>query len=298
MIKRPMLAAPCSSADLEKLRYPLLASPKLDGIRLLCHPELGPVTRSFKPLRNRYLRELLSHPTYKGLDGEIMMFDWKTRKPLNFNRIQSAVMTETGQPHIQYWVFDLFLYPDDPYRDRLTQILYNWNDQQDPYDIIRPVEHLAVHSAEEVLQLASQWIEQGFEGLILRDPESPYKSNRSTLREQGMIKYKEFADAEGTIVGYEELYHNQNVQERDAFGLAERSSKKIGMVAAGTLGALVLDTQWGTLHVGTGFDASLRDEIWGNREKYMGATVTFKYQRHGMQDLPRFPVFLRFREAE
>jgi len=288
-----MLAAAANAEDLRKLRYPLLASPKLDGIRLLCHPKLGPVTRSFKPLPNEYLRELLAHDLYKGLDGELMMVD-ENGKPANFNQIQSAVMSQAGQPQIQYWVFDYFLSPSDPFTERTYDLIHIV--EKDTKGIVRVLTHVQVNSPEEVVSLASEWIQEGFEGLILRDPSGVYKSGRSTLKQQGMIKYKEFADAEGIIVGFEELYHNQNPQERSVLGLAERSDKKEGLVPANTLGALVLSTQWGELRVGSGFDLSLRDAIWRDRDKYLGKVVTFKYQTHGMQDLPRFPIFLRFRE--
>lgn len=299
MITRPMLAAsirPEKGETLERLRYPLLASPKLDGIRLLCHPERGPVTRKFIPVPNRYLREILSHEMYKGLDGEIMMMD-SSGKPLPFNPIQSAVTTHEGQPQIQYWVFDYFAHPDEDFRSRYTALTCSeWDKDEDPYGIIRVVEHLEVGGPDEVRELAAKWIEEGFEGLVLRDPYKPYKSGRSTFKEQGMVKYKEFTDAEGVIVDFEELLRNQNEQERDEFGLAKRSTEKVGMVPAGTLGALILQTKWGVLRVGSGFDAALREHIWNNRGTYLGRTVTFKYQPHGMQDLPRFPIFLRFRE--
>jgi len=294
-----MLAAairPSKGETLERLRYPLLASPKLDGIRLLCHPEKGPVTRKFIPLPNHYTRKLLGHEVYRYLDGEIIMLD-SSGKPLPFNSIQSAVTTFAGEPQIQYWVFDYFAHPDEDFKSRYSALTCNdWGEEEDPHGIIKVVEHLVVNDADEVRELASKWINDGFEGLVLRDPNGVYKSGRSTFKEQGMVKYKEFTDAEGVIIDFEELIHNQNEQERDEFGLAKRSSEKVGMVPAGTLGALILQTQWGVLRVGTGFDAGLRDDIWANRGTYLGRTVTFKYQTHGMQDLPRFPVFLRFRE--
>ncbi|KKL60017.1 hypothetical protein LCGC14_2209470, partial [marine sediment metagenome] len=58
-IERPMLAATVAYDDLEKVEWPVLCSPKIDGIRCLIHPELGPVTRSFKPLPNEHVRERL-----------------------------------------------------------------------------------------------------------------------------------------------------------------------------------------------------------------------------------------------
>ncbi|MCX6879876.1 MAG: hypothetical protein NTW21_39640 [Verrucomicrobia bacterium] len=53
-ITKPMLASKCERPDL--LPFPVLATPKLDGIRCL---KLGgrALTRSFKPISNRFARE-------------------------------------------------------------------------------------------------------------------------------------------------------------------------------------------------------------------------------------------------
>jgi DNA ligase-1 len=239
------------------------------------------------------MRSLLCYHEYYGLDGELMVVDKSTGAPLGFSAISSAVMSYNGQPEFQFWVFDSFgLVVDLNFRVRSEYVRRLF----ETHPIIKPLRQSEVRSPDETREFAAEQIKAGFEGVVLRDPQGPYKSGRSTLKQQWMIKYKEFSDTEGTVVGFEELFHNQNAQERDAFGLAERSDRKEGMVAAGTLGALVLNTSWGLLRVGTGFDSGVRQDIWNRRGELLGRAVTFKYQVHGMQDLPRFPVFLRFRE--
>ena len=291
MIKRPMLAAAASSEALDRLQYPLYVSPKLDGIRCYIDMDRGPVTRSLKPVPNEHIRKTLSSDAYWGLDGEIMLTD----NEQGFGSIQSAVMSFGGTPDFLFWVFDM--YPNDSFDD------LGFEDRRGVYSqifkddrIVRPLSQALVVNARQARELATEYVAQGYEGIVLRDPKGLYKQGRSTLKQQGMIKYKEFSDAEGTVVGFEELLRNENEDERDNLGLAKRSDKKEGMVPGNTLGALVLRTSWGELRVGTGFDAALRDEIWMDRTNYTGRVVTFKYQTHGMQDLPRFPVFLHFRE--
>lgn len=56
------------------LRFPLLASPKLDGMRVSI-TERGPVTRGLRSLPNERLREYLSRPALVGLDGELVFGD-------------------------------------------------------------------------------------------------------------------------------------------------------------------------------------------------------------------------------
>ena len=59
---RPILAGSLNDVenDLENLIYPVIASPKVDGIRTLIDPEGQFVTRSMKPIRNKFLQESLS----------------------------------------------------------------------------------------------------------------------------------------------------------------------------------------------------------------------------------------------
>jgi hypothetical protein len=58
-ITRPMLSGTATDSDLDNLEWPMLCSPKIDGIRCIMHPHLGPVTRSFKLLPNNHIRDIL-----------------------------------------------------------------------------------------------------------------------------------------------------------------------------------------------------------------------------------------------
>ena len=69
----------------------------------------------------------------------------------------------------------------------------------------------------------------------------------------------------------------------------------------GTLGALVCEYKYSTVDVGSGFSDALRDEIWANKEAWLGKIITVKYFEEtynsatGLPSL-RFPVFIRVRE--
>ncbi len=309
MITRPMKAATAKHEHLEGLTWPALVSPKIDGIRCLMHPELGPVTRSFIPVPNAHIYEALKRVAGNcRLDGELVATGMDGGI-CTFNKTQSAIMSRGGRPLFMYLVFDCFRQPDEKFLERYTDVEFIVGTMNHPH--ISVVTHKWVASVEEFLGVAQTHINQGYEGTMIRSFDGPYKSGRSTLKQGWLLKYKEWADAEGTVVGFEERMHNANEDIKDNFGHAKRTSHKENMVPMGTLGALILDTAWGELRVGTGFDDSLRQEIWTRntsvedmyREKHtgppdLGRTVTFKYQEYGMQDKPRFPVFMRFREDE
>ncbi len=300
MITKPMLASTVQPEELENLTWPALVSHKIDGIRCIIHPTLGPVTRSFKPVPNEYVRETLKDAAAElYLDGELVI-SAKDGELLNFNATQSGIMSRSGRPDFVFYAFDCFRKPDEHYLERYIDVDFICDQMNHPR--IKCVAHLWVANADEFRRAAFDHIEHGFEGTMIRSFDGPYKSGRSTLKQGWLLKYKAWADAEGTIVGFEELMHNKNPDLRDNFDRAKRSSHKANMIPANTLGALILNTVWGTLRVGTGFDAAQRQEIWNrNMIEVQGSpdlyrTVTFRYQKHGMQDKPRFPSFKGFRE--
>ena len=300
MITRPLLAAKITREHVEDLVFPLVVSDKLDGIRCLIHPELGPVSRAFKPIPNNFIREALDRTEFWGLDGELIVLNAKM-EPLGFNDIQSGVMSKYGAPQWVYVVFDKFW---DAKEGSLAEVEYG--------ERIKEYTHTVRHSGTQMVPLVQHSISapfsvmgafdgalnRGYEGIILRSPFAGYKSGRSTVKQQILLKMKPEDDAEGEVVGFDELYQNNNDLEQDEFGLAKRSSKLENQVPADTLGALVLATKWGTLNIGSGFTLALRDEIWQNKESFIGRIVTFKYQSHGMKNdgMPRFPIFKGFRD--
>ena len=141
-------------------------------------------------------------------------------------------------------------------------------------------------------------LQEGYEGVMLRTPESPYKGGRSTLKQGYLVAIKRFEDAEAEIIGYEEKLHNANKLQKDELGYAKRSSSKANLVPMDTLGALVVkDLKTGVIfNIGTGLDAALCRWIWANRKKCLHKIVTYTYQVTGTKDKPRIPSFKGFRD--
>ena len=290
---KPLLAC---EAELDKLRYPLLVSPKLDGIRCIIHPTLGPVTRNLKPIRNDALRERLAQlPPW--LDGELIAGSPTAADVMQ--RTTSAVMSSSNDSSdVKYYVFDTVSCDEYlPYEERLhatVDEMQNCNSME-----CEVLDQLAVYNEVELMEQEGICVEAGFEGLMLRDPSGRYKFGRSTVKEGILLKLKRFHDMEGRVVGFVERMHNGNEATIDALGHKKRSSSKKGKVGTGTLGALVLEIEgWAseTVEVGSGFTDADRHLFWGNREHLIGQQVTFKYQKSGAKDAPRFPVFKGFRE--
>lgn len=295
---RPLLAATIDDNDqLEKLPYPMVASPKVDGIRVICHPIHGPVTRSLKPLRNTFVRGALQRPEFVGFDGECVVGHLSQGDV--FNRT-TAVMAEGGHPDFTYWVFDDIGAQIFGYVSRLVFVEERMRTGNAPA-CVQKLPHRIVGNAEDVREAEQLWLSQGFEGIMLRRHDGRYKYGRSTLKEGILLKLKRFKDAEAIVIGFNQYESNQNPQTRDHLGYATRSAHKDGkrlLEALGSLQVRDLSGRFTEFAIGSGFDSSQRTDFWSRREELLGRTVTYKFQECGVVEAPRFPIFLRFRESE
>lgn len=295
---RPMLAAKIK--DMSKLEYPLLATPKIDGIRcvtrekmvvdLFSNVTVEPVTRYLNPIPNAYVRRILGEYDLTGLDGELITYTGSSMD--KYNDTQSKILSQDGEPDFIFHVFDLV--EPKPYWDRMAwlkdQMIFPKESK------LRKVLPVLIMDETHLLAYEAACLQQGFEGVMLRHPDGPYKFGRSTFNQHWLLKLKRFQDAEATIIGFEEKLTNTNEPTINALGLTERSSHQANLIQAGTLGALVCTGYNGIkFNIGTGFDDALRQEIWNNKEKYLFTKVKYKYQPHGSKEAPRCPVFLGFR---
>jgi DNA ligase-1 len=273
----------------------LLCSMKLDGIRATVHNGRL-MSRTLKPIPNKHIQQLLGKPELEGLDGELIV--GAPRGEGVFARTSSGVMSHDGEPDFEYHVFDTTLYDlnRQPYSLRLRQV----DAQIEGHPHIVPAWQRIVDTIEQLQDFEEDAIRFGYEGLIIRTLSAPYKFGRSTPREGGMGKLKRFSDSEATIVGFVELEHNKNEAVIDPRGLTTRASKQANKIGGGTLGALevkdIRNQSW-HFNIGTGFDSTLRQEIWEHPDRYMGKVVKYKFLPVGTLELPRHPVFLGFRDA-
>lgn len=275
---KPMLAC---DADLSKLRFPLLASPKLDGIR--CSIVGGkPLTRTLKGVPNTYIWNYL-YGAPSGLDGELIV--GAANAPDVYRTTVSGVMSHNGKPNFTYWVFDLHDV-EVSYTHRLDRLLgRNFMG----VDRIRVLPQIRLHDHDALLEYENELVNNGYEGVILRDPTAPYKYGRSTVGEGYLLKLKRFTDSEAVVLDVQEEMHNANEATVNELGRTKRSSAKAGKVGKGTMGALVVrDLKHGwEFSIGAGFTAADRA-----RTDWVGRIVKYKYFPVGMLAAPRHPVYL------
>jgi len=276
---KPMLAC---NVDLTKLKFPVLASPKLDGVRAIIRDGVV-LSRSLKPIPNRHVQMMFGRPELEGLDGELILGD--PTHPEAYRRTVSAIMSIEGDPDVDFHVFDKWD-RDYPYKEVSLS-----------YWLIIPVYSTPIHTMEELEEYEVALLDKGYEGVMLRDPQSPYKFGRSTAKEGYLLKLKRFADSEAEIIGFEELLHNHNEATINETGHHERSTKQDGLLPADTLGALIVrDIHSGVeFKIGTGFTAAERKKFWNLKATIRCSLVKYRYFPTGGKEKPRFPSFQGFR---
>ena len=308
--------------QLSQLHYPMIVMPKFDGIRCgiyagVCH------TNTLKRVPNLFIQSILSSISPYGyyFDGELILDDTK-----DFHLVQSAVMTRDSRPeNFRYVIFDTIVNSNHwnaPYENRL-----GWLDSffrmpcsltAGPY--IRPVQRNYVYNVDELLKLESFYVNLGYEGIIIRSPDGPYKFGRCTWNEMNLFKYKRVDDAEAVVLKCLELEHNTNDATVDERGLTKRSSHKDNKVGSGMLGSFWVRGLNGR-YEGKEFAVSCgsmtmeeRKKFWSNKnfldkltvtvDKYtpelnlnlVGRTITYKFAKNrGTNDAPAEPRFKCFR---
>jgi len=280
---KPMLASP---VELDVIKYPVYCSPKYDGIRCVIREGVA-MSRTLKMIPNKYISEML-RMCPDDLDGELIIPN------TTFNGIQSMIMDEKGEPtNFEYHVFDII--SSKTYLERVDDL----KNMKLPSFCKKVLPH-KFETESDMLEYERECVEDwDYEGIMVRSPNGPYKFGRSSAKQGYLLKLKRFTDDEATIVGFEEMMHNNNEAVKDLLGHTKRSSKKAGMIPSGVLGAFTVVMKNGNqFNVANGMTAADRINYWQNRETMLGKLVKYKFQGLGTKNLPRFPIFIGIRHHD
>lgn len=286
---KPMLASALKDGALPA--FPCLVSPKLDGVRAFVFDGVV-YSRNLKPIPNQHTQTVLGTPSLAGVDGELIV--GKPTSATAFRDTMSGVMSEDGTPAVTLWAFDKVL-PGVGFQERLRKLKQACAAQKAG---VKVVPQLYVENEEELKAAEERFLEEGYEGAMVRSVDGPYKFGRSTVREGYLLKMKRFEDGEARILRVVELQHNHNEQTRDELGRSKRTTHKAGKVQGGTLGTLeVEDIKTGVqFGIGSGFSAAERAELWARRESLPGLLAKYRFFPTGSKEAPRFPTWLGIRD--
>lgn len=257
-------------------KFPYRAQPKLDGIRCLVSKD-GMQSRNGKPIVSaphiyEELKSFFEHYPDVVLDGELYNHDLKN----DFEKIISlarktkptAADLEESREYIQYHIYDC-----------ITDDNFSWRSIFIHHDIavdyirnskcIKTVKSVEISNQDDIQKYLGWYLEKGYEGMMLRVPDSPYESKRS----KNLIKVKEFEDEEFQIVSIEEGKGNwAGAAKRIEIRLKDGTTQFSGVRGS--------------------FDL-LKDLLY-NANDYIGTDVTVRYQNKTDDGKLRFPVIVAF----
>jgi len=250
------------------ISVPAYVQRKLDGARCLARKKDGVVTmwsRKGKILDVPVeIKESLEATLKEGecTDGELYVHGW------SFQRIISAVKKYRDDTALlEYHIYDVPV-KDVGFEDRFVNG-FSAN-RELPGNIVR-VETERVETMEDAIELLETYLQEGYEGLMIRNLHGKYKfKNRSN----DLQKMKKFLDSEFEVIGVEEATGRD--EGSAVFVCLSDSGKEFNVRPMGTL--------------------EQRKEYFDNFEaKYLGKLLTVKYQELSDEGTPRFPVGLHFR---
>lgn len=177
-----------------KVKFPLFVQPKLDGYRLIYHN--GSCTSrqgtSFDILKETELYKELQKIENVILDGELYVHNgtFEHLGILRKKKLSKDDLEKLNQ--IEYHVYDIII--DLPFQQRLEELKKIKFGSK-----IKLVETYQIHSDIQLKEYHQKFILNNYEGTMIRNANGLYKcKSRST----DLLKYKDFQDAEYTIVDF------------------------------------------------------------------------------------------------
>lgn len=261
---------------------------KIDGMRCIMLKESGSVT--FWSRQGQKIDGLVDleeeakyFPDNLCLDGELIA---DVGNPDTYKDTMKRARNKDAEKHgLKMMVFDCMSaeefrnqHANNSYHKRrdLLDCVFNgtWFIHDFKYFEKLPILYQGTDTSK-IIELLEEQTSKGEEGVMINVCDAAYEFKRTNQ----LLKVKKFQDTEVKVVGFQEGTNKY----------------------AGTLGALVCEYKYSTVDVGSGFSDALRDEIWANKDDWLGKTITVKYFEEtynsatGLPSL-RFPVFIRVRE--
>lgn len=262
----------------------VISQPKLDGYRSTADEEAGLLSRQGKPWRHPHILEALApiFAKYPGivLDGELYNHDLKD----DFNELGSLIKKDKRTPEqdaktreiVQYHVYDILSHPGT-FLERYA-VLEEICALLGPDSPVKLVVATVVRDQEHMDELYAGYMEDGYEGQMIRIGESLYEGNGK--RSKGLQKRKEFEDAEFKIKSVHEGKGNWSGRAKSLFFYMDdgRKTENGEDPKAGIKGT-----------------KAFTKELLENWQKYEG--VTIRYFTKTPAGIPRFGVAVAWHES-
>ncbi len=274
----PMLAQSFDKRK-SKVRYPVDVQPKLDGLRAMAswddeRKQVLLLSRAWQYYKIPHTQKQLEQnlPSDAVADGEIYIHG------MPFQQITSlAKRNRADSEQLMYYVYDMPCWgdrDDEPWSAR-QENLDTWGREiRNRCTSVRIVTTLVAESAKAVQEYQQYFVENGFEGAIVRLPDGRYEFG---YRSYSLLKVKSFDDAEFKVLSA--APGKGKFEDMAIFTCAiDGTGKTFDVVPRGT--------------------AQMRRDYLKNAKQYIGQKLTVRYFGTSEDGIPRFPVGVGFRPEE
>ena len=287
MRKKPMLAYPVSDKPIDYTK-PTFIQPKLDGVRCLIQAEKLPFDMGYEPVaysRTGKVWKNIDHilgslrPFFDKypnviLDGELYNHDFRDDFESIISMVRKTKPTDEdrsiSRKNVQFHCYDIV----DETMSFAMRNEFILQELYDNYDYVHILPCIKVHSHDNAIYQHKINLKAGYEGSILRS-NNVYQCKRS----HALRKFKDFSDAEATIVGYLD-------------GKGKRT---------GTLGKFIMIDDNGVefgCPPGKGYTYNQLGEMLDNIGDYIGQRATFTFFERTKAGSYRHPLFKCIRNYE
>ena len=287
-----MLAYPVSDKPIPYESEQVFIQPKLDGVRCIIQAEpysdkgnIIPVVTAYSRTGkewkniNHILEELIpfftKHPDVI-LDGELYNHNLKDdfEKIISLVRKQKPTLVDQHEARLltQFHCYDMYSPDFDHNFSIRDEFIMQTIDGE--YEYTQTVETTQCFTESDAKEFHTENLELGYEGSIIR-LNTKYQQKRS----HSLRKFKDFSDAEATIVGYLD-------------GKGKRT---------GTLGKFIMQDDEGNefgCPPGKGYTYKDLADMLSNIHKYMGQRATFTFFERTKAGSYRHPLFKCLRNYE
>ena len=272
---KPMLAHEFKKR-LEKgaVTFPVDVQPKYDGVRCLTYRKGGALmmqSRGGDPYVVHHLRVALE-PVVNGsmvLDGELYIHGMSLQ---NITSLVKRPREESAQ--LTYCIYDITDLNDQsaPWSQRLQSLLAFFGSY--PFITnagIHMTWHCIAGTPEQVQMAHDQYVQQGYEGAIIRQHHGLY---RFGYRSHELLKLKSFQDAEFRIIGW--TRGKGKFEDYPVFKCITAEGKDFDCLPKGT------DQE--------------RREMLANANSYIGKDLNVRFFQWTDERKPQFPIGMYIRE--
>lgn len=266
---KPMLAQDYKKHK-SKVVFPCYIQPKLDGYRMIYdginERLLTRTGKEFSILKNTPLHEELKKFSGNILDGELYVHD-KDFTFETYGILRKKKLSKEDHKildKIIYNVYDVMSnFSYDKRREYLEKKIKNFKH-------IKNVKTFICNDPKEIEKYHSLFLQEGYEGSMIRNSNSQYIHNRTT----NLLKYKNFDDDEFKIIGFNK--EKDTVGDGSApiiFQCITKEGKKFDVPMKGT--------------------RKERTVMYNNGKKYIGKMLSVQFFGYTESGVPRFPKSLR-----